>query len=90
MNGMNSMNRTESALSLVISTKSSTSWSFNPLMTTTLSFTDCRADESAESRERRTASWPSRRVIISNLNGSMVSKLELYTDQSAKLVDCRE
>lgn len=73
--GMNSIKRTESALSFVISTKSNTSDSLRPLITTTLSFTELKGDDSAVSKERRTASWPIRRVIISNLKGSRVSKL---------------
>lgn len=75
VNGINSIKRTENALSFVISMKSNTSDSLRPLITTTLSFTELKDDDSAVSKERRTASWPIRRVIISNLKGSRVSKL---------------
>ena len=45
-------------------------------MTTTLSFTDRSSeDASAASMDFNTASWPNLRVMISNLNGSRVSRL---------------
>ena len=75
MKGMNSMKRTERDLSLVISTKSNISESFNPLITTTFNLTDCSDDDRATSKAFKTASWPLRRVMSSNLKGSNVSRL---------------
>ena len=73
---MNSINRTEMFLSAVNLTKSSISESLSPLTTTTFNFTDRRPGmRRAASSERRTAPWPGRRVIISNLKGSKVSRL---------------
>ena len=75
--GMNSINLTEMGLSLVKSTKSNTSLSLRPFTTTTFSFTlESFEEPRAESRVRRTRSWPWRRVINSNLKGSRVSKLQ--------------
>ena len=73
---MNSMNRTEIGASFIMSTKSRTSESFKPLMTTTLILTEVREDDKATCKVFRTASCPLRRVMSSNLKGSKVSKLK--------------
>ena len=76
------MNRTEIGWSFVMSTKSSTSESFKPLMTTTLILTEARDDDKATCKVLSTASWPLRRVMSSNLKGSNVSKLrKIYVRQ---------
>lgn len=73
---MNSINRIESGKSSVMRTKSKISMSFKSRIITTFNFTDCRrGDLRAISSERMTASCPDRRVIISNLKGSRVSRL---------------
>jgi len=55
--GINSMNRTDKDVFLVISTNSSTSESLSPLITTTFNLTDLRNGEAnAMSRDRSTAS----------------------------------
>lgn len=89
VNGMNSINRTDSTCPFVISMKSSTSESLRPLTTTTFSFTETSAgDARAASKAFRTASWPLRRVMNSNLNGSKVSRLwtlRFHTRENAGL-----
>ena len=72
---MNSINRTEIGKSFVISTKSRTSVSFRFLIITTLTLIEDKGSLKAVSRDLRTASWPLRRVMSSNLNGSKVSRL---------------
>jgi hypothetical protein len=74
------MNRTEIGSFFVMSTKSSTSESFKPLMTTTLIFTEAKEDDKATCKVLSTASWPIRRVMSSNLKGSNVSKLKRYNE----------
>ena len=54
--GINSINLTETSLSLVISTKSGTSASLRPLMMTAFNLTDCRFEDNAVSRALSTAS----------------------------------
>lgn len=44
-------------------------------MMTAFNLTDWRFEDNAVSRVLSTASWPLRRVMISNLNGSSVSRL---------------
>ena len=66
--------------SFVMSTKSRTSESFKPLITTTLILTEAREDDKATCKVLSTASCPLRRVMNSNLKGSNVSKLEKVYD----------
>ena len=73
--GMYSMKRTLMSASRVSATKSSSSSSFTPRITTQFTLTGAKPAASAARMEASTRSWPVRRVSSSNLAGTSVSKL---------------
>ena len=73
--GMYSMKRTLMSASRVSATKSSSSSSFTPRITTQFTFTGAKPAASAARTEASTRSWPVRRVSSSNLAGTSVSRL---------------
>jgi hypothetical protein len=88
--GMYSMKRTLTLSCRVSATKSSSSSSFTPRMTTQFTLTGAKPSASAVRMEASTRSWPARRVSSSNLAGTSESRL-MFTAVSpaARSAACR-
>ena len=86
-NGMYSMKRTSTAFFAVHRTKSTSSSSLTPRVTTQLIFSGTKPALSAESMPSITFSQPRRREMSSNLAGTRVSRLTLTERRPALMRD---